>query len=61
MFTLAREDVFSPGDLGLRKAIKELYGFKKEPTERQIKEITDKWRPYRTYACLVLWKNVDTL
>lgn len=59
MFTLARKDVFSPGDLGLRKAIKRLYGFKKEPTEKQIKEITDKWRPYRTYACLILWKSLD--
>lgn len=56
MFSLAREDVFSHGDLGLRKAIKKLYGFKKEPTRKQIEKITKKWSPYRTYACTVLWQ-----
>ncbi len=59
MFTLARKDVFSHGDLGIRKAIKKIYGFKKEPTREQIEKISNKWMPYRTYACLVLWKSVD--
>ena len=31
MFTLGRENVFSHGDLGLRKALKKIYKFKKEP------------------------------
>jgi DNA-3-methyladenine glycosylase II len=56
MFSLGREDVFSHGDLGLRRAIKKLYGFPNEPTHSQLEAITSKWSPYRTYACLVLWK-----
>lgn len=36
MFTMGREDVFSPGDLGLRKAIKKIYKFRKEPSEKKI-------------------------
>ena len=36
MFSLAREDVFSAGDLGLRRAIQNLYKLKKEPTLKQI-------------------------
>jgi DNA-3-methyladenine glycosylase II len=52
MFTMGREDVFSPGDLGLRKAIKKIYQFKKEPSKAQ-------WSPYQTYACLVLWRTLD--
>ena len=56
MFSLGRQDVFSHGDLGLRRAIKKLYGFKNEPTRQQVEKITTKWSPYRTYACLVLWK-----
>ena len=59
MFSLGREDVFSYGDLGLRRAIQKLYGFKKEPTKKQIEKIAGKWSPYRTYACLVLWKIMD--
>ena len=59
MFSLGREDVFSHGDLGLRKAIKRLYRFKKEPTRVQIDKIARKWSPYRTYACCLLWRSLD--
>ncbi|MBI4066414.1 DNA-3-methyladenine glycosylase 2 family protein [Candidatus Gottesmanbacteria bacterium] len=59
MFTLGRQDVFSYGDLGLRNAIKKLYGFKKDPTVKQMERIADKWRPYRTYAARILWKSLD--
>jgi len=58
MFSLGREDVFSHGDLGLRKAIKKLYGFKRGPTRKQIEKITKKWSPYRTYACIILWRSL---
>ena len=43
MFTLGREDVFSYGDLGLKNAIKKLYGFKKDPTTKQMEKIVNKW------------------
>lgn len=59
MFTLGREDIFSHGDLGLRNAIKKLYKFKKEPTKIQIKKIVEKWKPYRTYACRILWRSLE--
>ncbi len=57
MFTLGREDVFSNKDLGLQKAIRKLY--KVEPTPEKLEMITEKWKPYRTYASLVLWKIQD--
>lgn len=59
MFTLGRPDVFSHGDLGLRKAIKNIYRFKKEPTRKQIEKIVSKWSPYRTYASRILWKSLE--
>ncbi|KKU87766.1 hypothetical protein A3A64_01540 [Candidatus Gottesmanbacteria bacterium RIFCSPLOWO2_01_FULL_48_11] len=59
MFALGRKDVFSHGDLGLRNAIKKLYGFKKEPSKNQIEKLTRKWSPYRTYACRILWKSLE--
>lgn len=58
MFSLGREDVFSYGDLGLRNAMKKLYGFKKDPTARQMGRIVNKWKPYRTYAARILWKSL---
>lgn len=57
MFSLNREDLFSHGDLGLRNAVKRLYGFKTKPTEAQIEKIAIKWSPHRTLACRYLWKS----
>jgi len=59
MFTMGREDVFSPGDLGLRKAIKKVYKLKKEPSKKQLEKITNRWSPYKTYGSLVLWGIMD--
>ena len=59
MFTLGREDIFSHGDLGLKNAIKKLYKLE-NPDKEQIETITIKWSPYRTYACRILWKSLET-
>lgn len=60
MFALRREDVFSYGDLGIRKGIQKLYKLKKEPTPRQAETIAKKWIPYRSYACKILWKSLES-
>ena len=58
MFTLGREDVFSPGDLGIQNAMISIYRLnpddRKTLREKMLK-ISSKWQPYRTYACLHLW------
>jgi DNA-3-methyladenine glycosylase II len=58
MFSLARPDVFSTGDLGLKNAIKKLYKIDKISNEDLI-TISAKWSPYRTYACMILWQSLD--
>jgi len=58
MFSLGREDVFSPGDLGLRRAMEKLYGLK-EITPEKADKMAEKWSPYRTYASLALWSVND--
>ena len=60
MFSLNRDDVFSYGDLGLRNAMRNLYGFKKHPTVKQAEKISAAWRPYRTLASRYLWASIDT-
>ncbi len=37
----------------------EIYGFKKEPTIKQVEKIVEKWSPYKSYACRVLWKILE--
>jgi len=59
MFTLGREDVFSFGDLGLKKAIIKIYGFKKDPARKQIEKIISRWSPYKTYASRILWASLE--
>lgn len=62
MFTLGREDVFAPDDLGIQQAMIKAYKLdnsdKKALREKMIK-LSEKWSPYRTYACLHLWKWKD--
>lgn len=58
MFSFGREDVFSFGDAGLRRAIKNLYGLKNDPTQKQVEKIIKNWSPYKTYAARVLWKSL---
>ncbi len=58
MFTLGREDIFSHGDLGLRRGIEKIYKLK-DPTKEEVEKISIKWSPYRSYASLVLWKSLD--
>lgn len=60
MFALGREDIFSYGDLGLRRGIQYLYNLPKEPTQSEAETITASWSPYRTYACRILWKYIGT-
>jgi len=59
MFSLGREDVFSPGDLGLRKGMKKVYGFSELPDTALAERISHTWRPYRTYASCALWHILD--
>ncbi len=58
MSALGRPDIFSHGDLGLKNAIKKIYGFEEYEVEI-VEEIVIKWSPYRTIAARVLWKSLD--
>ena len=59
MFHLHRPDVLAVGDLGIRKAVMQLYGLEELPTPAVIEVIAEPWRPYRTLACLYLWRSLD--
>lgn len=58
MFTLGREDVFSHGDLGLKRGIEKLYHLK-NPSPKKIEAITSVWKPYRSYGSISLWQSLE--
>ena len=62
MFTLGREDVFAFDDLGLKQSVVKLYNIKETDKKILLKKmevISQKWSPYRTYACRYLWNWKD--
>ncbi|WP_121822324.1 DNA-3-methyladenine glycosylase family protein [Halostella salina] len=59
MFALGREDVFPVGDLGIRKGMKTLYD--EEMSRAEMVEAAERWRPYRSYASLYLWRATEDI
>jgi DNA-3-methyladenine glycosylase II len=57
LVALDRPDVFLSGDLALRRAIQRAYGFDHLPTEDEVAELSDRWRPYRSLAVSYLFAS----
>jgi DNA-3-methyladenine glycosylase II len=58
LIALRREDVVLPGDLALRKAIRRAYDIDHLPTQDEVLEIAEKWRPFRSLATSYLFAAV---
>jgi DNA-3-methyladenine glycosylase II len=59
MFTLHRQDILATGDMGIRNAVMRAYGLDAPPDAAALTELAEPWRPYRTRACLYLWRSLD--
>jgi len=55
MFSLGRVDVFAPGDLALQVAAQELYGLPERPKEKELRQMSLAWTPYRSVAARLLF------
>jgi DNA-3-methyladenine glycosylase II len=55
LVALRREDVVLPGDLALRKAVRSAYHLDHLPTQEEVLEIAEKWRPFRSLATSYLF------
>ncbi len=58
IFDLGRPDVFSGGDLGLRRGIQIAYELDEMPSPEEAVAIAERWSPHRTLASLYLWEAV---
>jgi DNA-3-methyladenine glycosylase II len=54
---LDRPDVLLSGDLALRRAVQRAYGFDHLPTEEEMVEVAQRWRPYRSLAVSYLFAS----
>lgn len=60
MFYLLERDIFPLQDLGILKAINQLYCVDGIPLQiDQVIAISDRWKPYRTVASWYLWRSID--
>ena len=56
LFVFHKPDIFSFGDIALINSIKVNYNLS---NHNEIKELTLKWKPYRSIASLLLWKSIE--
>lgn len=62
MFSLGREDVFAVDDFGIQQGIAKAYKLDasdKKILREKMLQLSKKWSPYRTYACLHIWRWKD--
>ncbi|HEY8929075.1 MAG TPA: hypothetical protein VIM55_07780 [Mucilaginibacter sp.] len=59
MFSLGREDIFIPDDLGIQNAMALIFGLDKTDRKKlraEIITLSEQFSPYRTYLCVHLWQ-----
>ena len=56
IFRLQRPDVLPVDDLGIRKGVQKLYSLQELPSKKEVERLGQKWRPYRSFAALLLWR-----
>ncbi|MEQ8787343.1 MAG: DNA-3-methyladenine glycosylase [Pirellulaceae bacterium] len=59
IFSLGRMDVLPVDDLGVRSAIRRLYGLADLPDKATCHEIGAPWRPYASVASWYLWRSLE--
>jgi DNA-3-methyladenine glycosylase II len=59
IFSLGRMDVFPHSDLGVRSAMKKLYGLKDLPDREESHRIAESWRPYASVASWYCWRSLE--
>ncbi len=55
---LGRADVFPAGDLGLIVAVQRALERKDRPTEDELRAMAERWRGWRSYGALYLWRSL---
>jgi DNA-3-methyladenine glycosylase II len=55
MFCLGRADAWAPGDLALQTAAQQALGLDLRPDKDEMREIGERWRPWRGVAARLLW------
>jgi len=59
IFSLLRPDILPLGDIGVIRAVEQLYVSGASLTPDQVGKIAEQWAPYRSAATWYLWRHLD--
>jgi DNA-3-methyladenine glycosylase II len=60
LFAEGRADVWPAGDLAVQIEIGRLLGLPEKPTEKELREVAEPWRPYRGAAAVLAWHSYNS-
>jgi DNA-3-methyladenine glycosylase II len=60
LFAEGRRDVFPAGDLAVLVELGRLLDLPEKPTEKQLRELAEAWRPYRGAAAVLAWHSYNS-
>jgi len=60
LFAEGRADVFPAGDLAVMIELGRLLGMEDRPSEKQLRELAESWRPYRGAAAVLAWHSYNS-
>ena len=59
LFAEGRGDIWPAGDLAVQIEIGKLLGLDGKPTEKQLRELAEAWRPHRGAAAVLAWHSYN--
>ncbi len=60
LFAEGRADVFPAGDLAVMVELGRLMGLADRPSEKQLRELAEAWRPHRGAAAVLAWHSYNS-
>jgi DNA-3-methyladenine glycosylase II len=60
LFAEGRTDVWPAGDLAVQIEIGKLLGLEGKPSEKQLRELAEAWRPHRGAVAVLAWHSYNS-
>lgn len=59
LFHMGRPNVLPTGDLGVRKGVQRVYGYRSLPSEATVRRHGTKWDPYCSWGSYYMWRSLE--
>ncbi|ANX11205.1 hypothetical protein ABE41_004245 [Fictibacillus arsenicus] len=59
IFGMGRPDILPAADIGLRNAVRNIWSLENQPSEDEVRQFAEDWKPWRTYITYYLWESLN--